>query len=288
MIIFIPGYVLINVLFPEKKTDKGIDTIERIALSLGLSIAIVPLIGIGLNYTPWGIKLQPIIFSLEAFVLFIGSIAIVRWYQTPPSNRNSLDITISLPKQETKSEKILTIILIICIVIAVSLLIYVISTPKQGEQFTEFYLLGSNHLASDYPTNLTLGENAAVILGIINHENTLMDYSVEIWLSNQTTVYNSTSNQSETTYHHLWFLDKINTTLKSIPMNLEGTWTPQWEYTYSFHINRKGTYKLAFLLYTTETQNYIRNFDYKTIATEKVDEHETTAYSIIYLWITVT
>ena len=46
-ILFIPGYILVFALFPTKKS---VDIIERIALSFGLSIAIVPLIGLGLNY----------------------------------------------------------------------------------------------------------------------------------------------------------------------------------------------------------------------------------------------
>jgi uncharacterized membrane protein len=41
-ILFIPGYILIFALFPTKKTDQGIDIIERVALSFGLSIAVVP------------------------------------------------------------------------------------------------------------------------------------------------------------------------------------------------------------------------------------------------------
>jgi len=37
-----------------RHTVEGIDGIERVALSFGLSIAIVPLIGLVLNFTPWG------------------------------------------------------------------------------------------------------------------------------------------------------------------------------------------------------------------------------------------
>lgn len=56
-VLFFPGYVFITALFPEKKE---LDNLERLALSLGLSIAIVPLIGLLLNYTPWGIRLIPL------------------------------------------------------------------------------------------------------------------------------------------------------------------------------------------------------------------------------------
>ncbi|MGB3943467.1 MAG: DUF1616 domain-containing protein, partial [Methanothrix sp.] len=52
MVLFLPGYALIAALFPR---DDDLDGIERVALSFGLSIAVVPLIGLGLNYTPWGI-----------------------------------------------------------------------------------------------------------------------------------------------------------------------------------------------------------------------------------------
>ena len=38
-------------------------------MSFGLSIAVVPLIGLGLNLTPWGIRLDPILISLAVFVI---------------------------------------------------------------------------------------------------------------------------------------------------------------------------------------------------------------------------
>ncbi len=55
---------------------------------------------------------------------------------------------------------------------------YVIVMPKQGETFTEFYLLGPGGNASDYPTNLTVGQNASVIIGIVNHEYTTVNYKL--------------------------------------------------------------------------------------------------------------
>ena len=51
----------------------------------------------------------------------------------------------------SKFDKILTVILIISIVVSITVLIYIIVTPKQSEKFTEFYILGPNDKAADYP-----------------------------------------------------------------------------------------------------------------------------------------
>jgi uncharacterized membrane protein len=73
--LFFPGYALISALFPKQGRLGGI---ERLALSFGLSIAIVPLIGFILNFTPWGIKLYPIVISVTLFIL---AASVVGWYR---------------------------------------------------------------------------------------------------------------------------------------------------------------------------------------------------------------
>jgi uncharacterized membrane protein len=50
-------------------------------LSIGLSLAIVPLDGLMLNYTPWGITLAPIMVSLAVFSETLASGAMVRKYR---------------------------------------------------------------------------------------------------------------------------------------------------------------------------------------------------------------
>jgi hypothetical protein len=75
MVLFIPGYTLIETLYPNKK---DLDGLERLALSIGLSLALVPLVGLVLNYTPWGIRLDPIVFSLVALSLVLAISAAFR------------------------------------------------------------------------------------------------------------------------------------------------------------------------------------------------------------------
>jgi len=74
-ILFLPGYTLIEALFPKRLESRSLDAIVRLALGIGLSLAITPLIGLLLNYTPWGIRLDPIVFSLTLFTLTMSLVA---------------------------------------------------------------------------------------------------------------------------------------------------------------------------------------------------------------------
>lgn len=287
-ILFIPGYVFIYALFPEKKNpvmEKGIDVIERIALSFGLSIAIVPLIGLALNYTPWEIRLEPVLLSI---FLFITAMSLISWYRfktTEPEKRFLVDIQIDLPKEESGLDKALTIILAASIIIAAASLIYVIVTPKTGEKFTEFYLLGPGGMADEYPRNLTTNQSASVIIGVVNHEYRPINYTIEVWLINQSLQYNNETAENETIYHEMYHLDTLKTgTLNHTAIDIEGPWEPQWETNYSFTILRNGTWKQAFLLYDEDKdQTYNPTTNYVDFAAQKIDE----AYREVHLWLFV-
>ncbi|WP_243671324.1 DUF1616 domain-containing protein [Vulcanisaeta sp. JCM 16161] len=75
MLLFMPGYALVEALYPR---GDELSPLERLALSIGLSLAIVPLIGLVLNYTPWGIRFIPIVVSTNAVTIALLTIALVR------------------------------------------------------------------------------------------------------------------------------------------------------------------------------------------------------------------
>lgn len=85
-VMFLPGYSFMKALFPIKvpipTSTKELDNIERIALSIGMSFALVPIVGLLLNYTPWGIRLTPITISLLTLTLTFATAAIAREYKT--------------------------------------------------------------------------------------------------------------------------------------------------------------------------------------------------------------
>lgn len=81
-LLFIPGFALTETLFP-KGTE--LDNNQRFAMSIGLSLALVPLVGLALNYSPWGIRLSPIIVSLVTLSIGMSLVCFERRYKV--SNR---------------------------------------------------------------------------------------------------------------------------------------------------------------------------------------------------------
>jgi uncharacterized membrane protein len=188
VLLFVPGYTLTCALFP-KIEDLG--RVARIALSFGLGIAVVPLICLALNYTPWGIRLVPVAASMAIFTLITAAAAYWRRMNLPLDERFSIQSSekISslkrkiLADEKGRLDKALTVILVLTIIISIAALVYVIVTPKQGEKFTEFYILGPGGKAYDYPTSVQAGNKSTVIVGVVNHEYKLVNYTMRISLN---------------------------------------------------------------------------------------------------------
>ncbi len=181
-VLFFPGYVLMAVLFPKRG---GLGGIERVALSFGMSIAVVPLIGLILNYTWWGITLEPTLYSIASFIFVVSVIAWVRRRRLPEEERFNIEFQLRLPGWGGGAwDKVLSVVLVVAILGALGTLGYVIAKPKVGERFTELYILGVGGKAEDYPQELTIGEEGKVIVGIINREHERVSYHVEVMIDN--------------------------------------------------------------------------------------------------------
>jgi uncharacterized membrane protein len=195
-LLFFPGYTLVAALFVK---NEGMDNIERVVLSGGMSVAVVGLIGFGLNYTPWGIKLEPVLYTITAFIFMTSFFALIRRAHRITTNKFTTEVTLSLPVcTGITFNKSLSIILIFAIFFAFVILGYTVAVPKIGERFTDFYILGVNGKAQDYPTEYVMNDGmvtqviygdgtvdanhplGTVTLGIVNHEHQTEVYSVNM------------------------------------------------------------------------------------------------------------
>jgi uncharacterized membrane protein len=213
-LLFVPGYALISALFPEAYvpadttaeeieaettgilpgqlySGTGIDGIDRAALAFGTSVAIVPLIGIVLSFTPWGISLIPIVFTVAGFTLCGIAVAAYRRWQLPEERRFSVPYQTwaasgwsRIFDADSRFDSLLTIVLALSVLLAFGSVAYAVASPPDGEQYSEFYLLtedSDGELTADgYPTELVAGEPEPIVVGIENYEGTSTEYTVVV------------------------------------------------------------------------------------------------------------
>ncbi len=82
--ILIPGFSVLKTLFPIdvplKTSSVTLDSIERLALSIGLSLAVTPLVGIALYYSI-GLNLVTISVVLLIISMFLSTYGVLREFQ---------------------------------------------------------------------------------------------------------------------------------------------------------------------------------------------------------------
>jgi uncharacterized membrane protein len=192
MLLF-PGYSFVAALYPGKE---GTNNIQRLALSIGVSIAIITLIALILNYTPWGVGAESVLFSVSIFILLASAVALLRRNKVPGRNNYIYQIRMSWPVWAGGVlNKLLFVSFIISIIVTLGVVSYVAVSPRVEAAFTEFYILGLNGEAQAYPEVFSLesgdvarveygdgsyvfNEPGMVTLGIVSHEKQRASYYV--------------------------------------------------------------------------------------------------------------
>jgi uncharacterized membrane protein len=183
-LLFFPGYALVAALFPRRDS---LDPVERIALSLVLSIAVVPMMCLVLNYTTWGMSTHLIVGAISGGVLACSLAALLRRRRLPKEERFEPRIRLNLTRLGSvgRLDQVFLIVLCLATLGAVGTLAYVIAVPRHVERFSEFYVLGANGMMQDYPQEVAVGQPVVGVLGIVNREDGDTTYSVEITIDGE-------------------------------------------------------------------------------------------------------
>lgn len=225
-VLFFPGYALVAILFPEagespidtangdQRLDREasvhgerspaigifvnrmnrtrIDSLERVALSFGLSIAVVPLIALGLELLSLGIRGTYIIPAVAVFTLVCTAIAVPRRWNTSPEARFAVPFRrwmrtarVSIFDPDDRAAAVLNVALALSILLALGSIGYAVTAPPEGEQFTEFSVLTEDDgelVADGYPEEMARGESANIVVGISNNEYSDEEYTVVVQL----------------------------------------------------------------------------------------------------------
>ncbi len=76
--------------------------------------------------------------------------------------------------------------LILILLATVPTLNLVLSSPSGAEKFSEFWVLGPNHVMADYPSNVQVNQTNRVFVGVRNHMGSTVNYMIYVKFRNQT------------------------------------------------------------------------------------------------------
>lgn len=198
VVFFLPGYVTVSAVFPhraaapELQYPTRISIGERFALSVGVSLVLVPLLGLLVGLFPGGITASAVTGVLGAYIVGGGVVAGIRRLHLQPEHRFRIPIRrwadrlAGSLRRGSLAERAVTLALCLSIVSTVIAAGFVIAVPADGESFSDLHLVTESDdgdlVAEGYPTNLTEGQPATYTVGIENHEGIATDYVVVVTL----------------------------------------------------------------------------------------------------------
>jgi uncharacterized membrane protein len=135
-----------------------------------------------LDWLPWGIRLGPIVAGEGLAIAMLSVAALLRRWRLPVEERPALAVNLGLKSwwaAQDRAGRVLHGVLGGALLLALIAAAAIVLSPRPGEQFTEFYVLGSEGLAESYPREAAPGEALSVTVGIANREGEAAQYRVE-------------------------------------------------------------------------------------------------------------
>ena len=180
LIVFVPGYALVTTLFPS---NEGLDGLERIALAVGLSLALIPLIALGIEVSPWRLSLGPIAGALLSLSTLLTLTAIWRRHRLA----KDLRFVAEVPRPHVPpiatwsgSSKVAAGILFAALLIFGGSSAALVAERLRATPSTEFAIFNQKGQAAFYPREFTAGKSQQVQLQIENHEGRDVNYSLNV------------------------------------------------------------------------------------------------------------
>ncbi len=178
-VLFVPGYCLTTALFPR---IKDLDTVERLGLSIGFSVASVSIQALVLDWLYLGLYPWSILFSEFGIIGCFIAITIWRRSQLPVDVIYVPRISWQPSWNSLVTSNRRLYYLLMTGLVASGLVAWVFLTPSYDQSVTEFYILGSQGLVENYPYQVRFNDEVRVNVGVINREKRELKYHFEVWV----------------------------------------------------------------------------------------------------------
>lgn len=221
VVLLFPGYALTAALFPRRQegprvrrssTQEGgaaLTQLERFALSITTSLALVPASAFVLNFTPFGITPAAVLFVVSGLTVGLTIAAYLARVSVPTDSRYRIPLTLpgtalaylfrrpdslrtpSPFEPTTETQRLFNLVFVVGLLVAAASFGYAAVTPA-GDQgpYTEFYLLtqtdDGEYVSENLPHDFTRGESRSLYVAVRNHEGQFVEYTVVVTLGGDT------------------------------------------------------------------------------------------------------
>lgn len=221
LLVIIPGYALLSALFPGRPSrtadqsnslsrlsqrfdsahsiqERGVRWGERLALSFGLSLFIIPLLALLLDLsatlleTGSPYRTRPIVGVIVVFSLAFSVAGIVRRLRLPRSERFSVPVGYWIDDLNDglsgpPANALLNVVLILSILVAATSMAYALAIPKDGETYSGLRVMEHNDageltLVSGNVTLTTNERSQPFTVVVENQEKEQMNYTAVVQL----------------------------------------------------------------------------------------------------------
>jgi uncharacterized membrane protein len=200
VVVLLPGYALVAALFPRgplgpdeppgrpAERVRRLDGFERLVLSTAAGLLVTPLVGIAVDFSPFGFFETPVVASVTGFVLVTSAVATVRRRRVPateryvPHRRWLRSLGRVRTGQPRSAPAVVTVAVAVAVVVAAGGVFAVVGTAETGERFTELSLLVESDdgllVAGSYPSAVEVGEEVGVVVAVENREQRRQTYTL--------------------------------------------------------------------------------------------------------------
>ncbi|WP_049923570.1 DUF1616 domain-containing protein [Halopiger djelfimassiliensis] len=203
-----PGYATVATLFPRAAAIEASESnavigqtvsvtdLERVALSFGLSVAVLPLLGLLIGTLSLAFTGTVVVGTVSAVTLIGTVVAAIRRVRIPPEERYRLHLGRKLGAvrsamfgTDSVVHATVNVVLVVSLCLAFSSVGYALVSPQQGEQYTSVQLLTENEsgepVADGYPDAIEPGDSVPLTIALENREGEDAAYTIvvqEQWL----------------------------------------------------------------------------------------------------------
>ncbi|MFC7138988.1 DUF1616 domain-containing protein [Halosimplex aquaticum] len=205
LLCFVPGYAVVSALYPRRPdaglsnagTERGREWLlgdsagwkVRGLLSVPLSVCVLSVLGVALSLLGFSLASQWVpLAALETVVIAALTVGLVRRLWVTPSERFRVPYrrpatrfadALSSPSWP---ERALNLTLVVLVLLSIGGLAYGLTAYSSAERYTTMTLVTENesgeYVAGDFPSNLSSGEEASLVVNVENHEGASAEYSV--------------------------------------------------------------------------------------------------------------